>query len=64
MTQTANEHVPLHVDWEQPAGWLLFKITHDFENNLVVCLVKKGLVCSPDWPWRGEAARYPLNTDF
>lgn len=36
MTQMANEHVPLHVDWEQPAGSLFFKITHDFENTFHV----------------------------
>lgn len=33
MTQMANERVPLHVDCEQQADIILFKIRHDFEST-------------------------------
>lgn len=49
MTQMANERVSLHVDCEQQADIILFKIRHDFEStfhfflsNLVVCFSEEG----------------------
>lgn len=33
MTQMANERVSLHVDCEQQADIILFKIRHDFEST-------------------------------